>query len=71
VNIRPVAPPYEVLAIGDPQILPHGFVEGPGGSWLKNAAGPAGIRFSVTTSESLTLPGGAASLENTQPKEAS
>jgi uncharacterized protein YlxW (UPF0749 family) len=71
VNTRPVAPPYEIMAIGDPRTLPHTFIDGWGGTWLKNAAARYGIRFSVSTSESLTLPGGTASLDSAAPKEAS
>lgn len=71
VNIRPVRPPYEILAIGDPRTLATRFGEGPGWTWLRDAAAPAGIQFTVMTNESLTLPGGAASLHLADPEETS
>jgi hypothetical protein len=71
VNRRPVAPPYEVRAIGDPRTLSVDFVNGSGGAWLRTANAQGGIRFDVFTSESLTLPSGNASLDYAQLKETS
>lgn len=71
VNRRPVAPPYEVQAIGDPRTLSVDFVNGSGGTQLRIANAQGGIRFDVFTSESLTLPSGNASLDYAQLKETS
>ncbi len=71
VNRRPVAPPYEVRAIGDPRALGQRFADGSGGVWLRTANAHGGIRYDITTSESLTLPSGNASLDYAQLKETS
>lgn len=71
VNRRPVAPPYEVRAIGDPRTLHVDFMDGSGGAWLQTAKAQGGIRFTVSASESLTLPSGNASLDYAQLKETS
>lgn len=67
VNIRPIGPPYQVSAIGDPDSLGNDFLIGPGGNWLRQIATDCGIRFDIVTHESLTLPGGSASLQVAQP----
>lgn len=67
VNMRPVGAPYLVSAIGDPQTLAQDFSDGPGGTWLRYSASNFGIRFSIEYHESLTLPGGAASLQVARP----
>lgn len=67
VNLRPLPSPYEVTAIGDPDELSSRFVEGPGFGWLQNEAAPYGIQFEIETHESLTLPGGAPSVEVARP----
>lgn len=69
VNVRPIGPPYEVLAIGDPRTLPTAFVDGPAGTWLRDNNAREGMPYSVSTSESLTLPGGTVSLDYAQPQE--
>lgn len=71
VNRRPVAQPYEVRAIGDPRTLGQRFADGSGGAWLRTANAQGGIRYNITTSESLTLPSGNASLDYAQLKETS
>jgi uncharacterized protein YlxW (UPF0749 family) len=71
VNRRPVAPPYEVRAIGDPRTLGQRFADGSGGAWLRTANVQGGIRYNIVTSESLTLPSGNASLDYAQLKETS
>lgn len=58
VAYRPLSPPYEVLAVGDPDDLEVDFVDGPGGRWFKTLEG-FGIRFSVTQEDDLGLPGAA------------
>lgn len=71
VNRRPVAPPYEVRAIGDPRTLGPEFSAGSGGAWLRTANAQGGIHSDITTIESLTLPSGNASLDYAQLKETS
>lgn len=56
VAYRPLSPPYEVLAIGDPDDLEVDFVDGPGGRWFTTLKG-FGIRFTVTAQKDLRLPG--------------
>ncbi|MBA3741773.1 DUF881 domain-containing protein, partial [Sporichthya sp.] len=55
VAYRPLSPPYEVLAIGNPDDLEVDFVDGPGGRWFHTLEG-FGIRFTVTTEKDLRLP---------------
>ncbi|HUR74549.1 MAG TPA: DUF881 domain-containing protein [Sporichthya sp.] len=56
VAYRPLSPPYEVLAIGNPDDLEVDFVDGPGGRWFHTLQG-FGIRFTVTAENELRLPG--------------
>ena len=56
VAYRPLSPPYEVLAIGNPDDLEVDFVDGPGGRWFNTLKG-FGIRFAVTAEKDLRLPG--------------
>ena len=56
VAYRPLSPPYEVLAIGNPDDLEVDFVDGPGGRWFNTLKG-FGIRFTVTAQKDLRLPG--------------
>lgn len=67
VNIRPIGAPYVVSAIGAAETLAQDFFDGPGGRFLTDIASQFGIQFSIESRESLTLPGGAASLEVAQP----
>lgn len=67
VNIRPIAPPYVISAIGDPQRLAGEFLDGPGGLYLQQIFQSCGIRFTIENSESLRLPRGAASLQVAEP----
>lgn len=55
VAYRPLSPPYEVLAIGNPDDLEVDFVDGPGGRWFHTLEG-FGIRFAVTAEKDLRLP---------------
>lgn len=59
VAYRPLSPPYEVLAIGDPDDLEVDFVDGPGGRWFNTLKG-FGIQFSVSAEDNLRLPGASA-----------
>ena len=63
VNIRPIAPPYVISAIGDPQRLAGEFLDGPGGKYLQQIFQTCGIQFTIENRESLRLPRGAASLQ--------
>jgi uncharacterized protein YlxW (UPF0749 family) len=69
VNYRPIAPPYEVRAIGDPRTLGPDFAGGSGGAWLRTANAQGGIRYEISNSESLTLPSGSAPLDYAEVKE--
>ncbi len=67
VAYRPLSPPYEVLAIGNPDDLEVDFVDGPGGRWFTTLAG-FGIRFRVTAEEDLRLPAASGvTLRNAEP----
>jgi uncharacterized protein YlxW (UPF0749 family) len=59
VAYRPLTPPYEVRAVGDPQQLEIDFVDGPGGRWFRVLQDNYGIRFTVTRAEDLRLPAAA------------
>lgn len=63
VNIRPIAPPYVISAIGDPQRLAGEFLDGPGGKYLQQIFQTCGIQFTIENRESLRLPRGAANLQ--------
>lgn len=67
VNLRPLQSPYEVTAIGDPDMLSSEFVDGPGFAWLAAAESRHGIQYEIQAHESLTLPGGAPSVEVARP----
>jgi len=69
VNYRPVAPPYEVRAIGDPRTLGPEFADGSGGAWLRTANAQGGVRSTITNSDSLSLPSGSASLDYAEVRE--
>lgn len=67
VNIRPIAPPYVISAIGDPQRLAGEFLDGPGGKYLQQIFQTCGIQFTIENRESLRLPRGAVSLQVAEP----
>lgn len=71
VNFRPLSPPYTVTAVGDPRTLASRFSEGPGGQWMRAAATSPGLEYSVTTRDSVTVPGHSAPLLYAQPQEVS
>lgn len=56
VAYRPLSPPYEVLAIGNPDDLEVDFVDGPGGRWFETLEA-FGIRFNVTQQKDMQVPG--------------
>jgi uncharacterized protein YlxW (UPF0749 family) len=56
VAYRSLTPPYEVEAIGDPDILPARFLETQSGKVWQSLQANFGIRFAMTTSDQVTLP---------------
>ena len=59
VNYRPLTRPYRISAIGDPSGLQTGFAENDGGSYARALHDNYGIRVSMDTADSLTLPAAA------------
>ncbi len=59
VGYRPLTPPYQITAIGDPATLAERFAAGADAASLKALAATYGIRFDVTSSGQLTVPAGA------------
>jgi uncharacterized protein YlxW (UPF0749 family) len=58
VDFRPLNPPYEIAAIGDPKTLRTTFVGGFGGSYLQVLQG-YGITYTVEDADRLELPASA------------
>ena len=58
VDFRPLNPPYEVTAVGDPKTLRTTFVGGFGGSYLQVLQG-YGITYTVEDADRLELPASA------------
>ncbi|MFE1322473.1 DUF881 domain-containing protein [Kitasatospora phosalacinea] len=56
VDNRPLVPPYTVLAIGDGPRLAQSFQDNEGGHYLKIIQDSYGIRSTLSTQKSLTLP---------------
>lgn len=56
VDYRPLAPPYRILAIGDPNRLPARFGDTSGGRDLKYLADNFGLRYRLVAVRSLDLP---------------
>ncbi|MFD2080367.1 DUF881 domain-containing protein [Actinopolymorpha cephalotaxi] len=56
VDYRPLARPYVVEAIGDPNALEARFTESPGGEWLLNLKAVQHIRLDTKTVDELSLP---------------
>ena len=57
VNYRSLRRPYVVLAVGDPDTLPARFVDSAAGSYWLDVEAVFGLRFDMTTEQSMTLPG--------------
>lgn len=57
VNFRPLSPPYEVLAIGDPQALQVELATSAAGRYLSSLQQNYGVRASVAGADALELPG--------------
>lgn len=60
IDYQPLAAPYVVRALGDPDELEAGFADGLAGRWLSSAADNSGLRYSANQHERLVLPGAAA-----------
>jgi uncharacterized protein YlxW (UPF0749 family) len=56
VNLQSLTRPYVVTALGDPDELAARFVESEGGTWWLNLRAVYGLRFSMSSEESLTVP---------------
>ncbi|HIY23662.1 MAG TPA: DUF881 domain-containing protein [Candidatus Brachybacterium merdigallinarum] len=56
VDLRPVSPPYEVVALGDPGTLRSGFDASAAGEYLTEISTRFAIRTSWETGEELTVP---------------
>lgn len=68
VDYRPLAPPYVVEAVGDPRSLAAEVATGPTGGFLEWLRTNYGVRATVDTDESLTLPAAASVLlDNARP----
>jgi uncharacterized protein YlxW (UPF0749 family) len=59
VNYRPLTRPYRIEAIGDPASLQTNFAENDGGSYARALHDNYGIRVSMDSASSLTLPAAA------------
>ena len=57
VGYRPIIPPYEVLAIGDPRTLEARLAAGEAGDWFANLVDLCGIGYTVETLDQASLPG--------------
>lgn len=58
VNFRALQPPYDVNVIGGPGVA-AGFKSNSGGAYLRELAGTYGIRETLTSKSSVTVPAGA------------
>ena len=58
VDYRPLAPPYTVEAIGDPDRLEADFADSPAGRTLATLRGLGDLRYDLRTATQLTLPAG-------------
>jgi uncharacterized protein YlxW (UPF0749 family) len=57
VNYRPLARPYTIEAIGDPETLPGRFAESQGGEWLYLLKAQQNIRLDLYSVDKMTLMG--------------
>lgn len=57
VGYRPIAAPYEVLAIGDPRTLEARLAAGEAGDWFSSLVDLCGIGYTVETVDNVSLPG--------------
>lgn len=56
VNYRPLTRPYTISALGNPNSLQTGFADNDGGSYARALHDNYGIRVSIDTAKSLTVP---------------
>lgn len=56
VDYRPVAPPYVVRAVGDPDVMEPAFGDGATARRFRTWVGAFGLRFDVARAKSLDLP---------------
>lgn len=56
VDFRPLSPPYEITALGDPEELREGVDAGETGQYLSGISTRFGIRLSWDSAEELTVP---------------
>ena len=71
VDFRPLSPPYEVRAVGDPGDLELELLDGPTGRRLATYTSLYGIVFEVQRDDDLELPGAATpDLRDARPQEA-
>lgn len=59
VDLAPLRPPYEVVAIGDPETLAPRFLDSAGASWVQSIATLYGVGFEVATRPEVSVPGAA------------
>ena len=59
VNFQPVAPPYDVLAVGDPTEMDTSFGASPAAARMRTFAQLYGLRFHYSRESALTLPAAA------------
>ena len=64
VGYQPLSPPYEILAIGDPDLLARELKSGRTGEDLKEISSRYGVRFSTTTVNQITIPASITPLRN-------
>jgi uncharacterized protein YlxW (UPF0749 family) len=57
VDYSSLTPPYTVHAIGDRDTMPARFAQSSGGRWMQYLVSNYGVRMTVTTEESLLVPG--------------
>ncbi|GAB3345862.1 DUF881 domain-containing protein [Modestobacter lapidis] len=58
VDFRPVASPYQVSAIGDPDELANGFLSSPEATYVAGLERDYGLTFEFARSDELSLPAG-------------
>lgn len=62
VNIRPLTPPYTVLAIGDIRTLQSDFLDSAGGQMFSDLVSTYGLGFDMDNEDALSLPAAPSSL---------
>lgn len=62
VDYRPLAPPYEITALGDPNALQTGLAGSAAGSYLKGLSANHNIGTGLRVGQKLTVPGNASAL---------